>query len=137
MIKISKKSQYGLRAMVCLAKSYKSLPAGRQESQVLSIKKISEKEGVPFEFLEKIVRQLAEAKLVKGKKGVQGGYILARSPAKITTEDIVSVLEGKESAVNCALCGKAKKCMAKNVWKKIDIAINKTLKSITLKDLIS
>jgi DNA-binding IscR family transcriptional regulator len=46
MIKISKKAQYGLRAMVFLAKNYKS-------KSFFSAKTISVKEGIPFEFLEK------------------------------------------------------------------------------------
>ncbi len=133
MIKVSKKSQYGLRAMVLLAKNYND-PKGAP--QVLSTKIISEKEGIPFDFLEKIILQMEKSGLVKSKKGVQGGYILSRSPGKISTNDIVFVLEGKESTVDCSFCGKSKKCLTKNVWKKIDRAINKTLKSITLADLI-
>ena len=129
MIKVSKKSQYGLRAMVLLAKNYKA-------KTVLSTKIISKKEGIPFDFLEKIISQMEKAGLVKGKKGVQGGYVLSRSPAKINANDIVSILEGKEGTVDCSLCGKSKKCLTKNVWRKIDVAINKTLKSITLQDLI-
>ena len=130
MLKVSKKSQYGLRAMVCLAKNYKS-------KYVLSTKTISEKEGAPFDFLEKIILQMEKAGFVKSKKGVQGGYMLSRSPEKITAKDIVSVLEGEDSAVDCSFCKKSRKCLTKNVWRKIDIAIDKTLKSITLKDLIS
>lgn len=129
MIKVSKRSQYGLRAMVCLAKSYKS-------KQILSTKKISEKEGIPFEFLEKIISQLERAKLVKGKKGVRGGYILSKSPKKISANDIVSVLEENKKPVDCALCGRKKGCLTKDVWSKVEIALNKTLKSITLADLI-
>ena len=129
MIKVSKKSQYGLRAMVCLAKSYKL-------KQVLSTKKISEKEGIPFEFLEKIILRLEKAKLVEGKKGVQGGYILARTPNKISANDVVSVLEDNKHPVDCSLCTRKKGCLTKDVWSKVYSALNKTLKSITLKDLI-
>jgi Rrf2 family protein len=129
MLKVSKKSQYGLRAMVLLAKNYKA-------KRVLSTKIISEKEDVPFDFLEKIFSQLEKAKLVIGRKGVQGGYMLSRSPAKITVNNIVSILEGKESTVDCTFCGKSKDCLTKNVWKQIDIAIDKTLDGITLAKLI-
>jgi Rrf2 family protein len=125
---ISKKSQYGLRAMVLLAKSYKL-------KQIISTKEISQKEGVPFDFLEKILSNLEKAKLVKGKKGIGGGYVLAKNLNKITAKDIFKTLENT-TAVNCSFCGKSKKCLAKNVWRKIDIAIDKTLKSITLADLI-
>lgn len=135
MIKVSKKSQYGLRAMVLLAKKYKS-------KQVLSTKMISEKEGVPFDFLEKIISQLEKVGLVKGKKGVQGGYILSKNPKKISVNDVVSVLERPTSGypqklVDCSLCGRKNKCLTKNVWSKVNSTLNKTLDSITLQDLIS
>lgn len=129
MIKVSKKSQYGLRAMVMLAKNYKA-------KNIVSTKIISKEEGIPFVFLEKIISKLEKAHLVKGKKGVLGGYILARNPAEITVNDIVAVLEGEEDAVDCSLCGRVKKCLTKNVWKRIDIIIHQTLKSITLANLI-
>lgn len=133
MIKISKKSQYGLRAMVCLAKHYNP-PAGGKE--VCSTKTISEIEGIPFDFLEKIISQLEKAKLVKGKKGVQGGYILSMPPKKISVKDIISVLEENKKPVNCALCARIKKCSAKNVWSKLNDSLNKTLNSIKLSDLV-
>ncbi len=129
MIKVSKRAQYGLRAMVCLAKSYKS-------KQILSTKKISEKEGIPFEFLEKIILQLEKAKLVEGKKGVMGGYMLSIPPKMISTNDIVSVLENNKKPVDCTMCGRSKECLTKDVWSKVDFALNKTLTQIKLSDLI-
>lgn len=129
MIKVSKKSQYGLRAMIYLAKNYKL-------KRVISIKKISEEEGIPFGFLEKIVSQLEKSGLVKGKKGIGGGYILAKSPRKISASDIVFLLEDNKKSVNCALCCKKGKCASKNVWAKVDLVLAKTLKSIKLSDLI-
>jgi Rrf2 family protein len=129
MIKISKKSQYGLRAMVCLAKNYKT-------KQIFSTKTISEKEEIPFDFLEKIISQLEKEKLVKGKKGVRGGYILYKPPQKISVKDIMFVLEDNKKPVDCAFCGRSKKCLTKSVWSKLEMAFNKTLEAITLKDLI-
>jgi Rrf2 family transcriptional regulator, cysteine metabolism repressor len=79
---------------------------------------------------------MEKANLVKGKKGVLGGYILSRSPNKISTEDVVSVLETNKKAVDCSLCGRKGKCLTKTVWGKIDDSFNKTLKSITLAKLI-
>ena len=126
-MQISKKSQYGLRAMVYLAK--------KKSKGFFSLKNISKKEGIPFDFLEKIMSELEKTKLVKAKKGIQGGYILAKAPQKITAKDIVEALENT-TAVDCSFCGKSRKCLSKNVWKKIDDSISKTLKSITLKSLI-
>jgi len=127
-MQISKKSQYGMRAMVFLAKNYKN-------KTVVSLKEISQKEMIPFEFLGKIVSQLEKAKLVKGKSGIGGGYVLVKSPEKITAKDIVEVLEETQS-VNCALCGKKNKCASKSVWGKVDLAIVKALKSVKLSNLI-
>ena len=124
-MQISKKTQYGLRAMVYLAKTKK----------VTSLKNISENEGIPFDFLEKIMSELEKRKLVKGKKGIQGGYILSVKPNKITAKDIVETLE-KTITVDCSMCGISKKCLTQNVWRKIDNSIQKTLKSITLATLI-
>jgi Rrf2 family cysteine metabolism transcriptional repressor len=134
MIKISKKSQYGLRAMVLLAKKYND-PKGTP--QILSVREISKQEAIPFEFLEKIILQLEKVKLVKSKKGVLGGYILSRSPKKISAKNIVNVLEKNKKAVDCTLCGKKSKCLTKNVWMKVESALNNTLDSITLESLIS
>lgn len=128
-MQISKKAQYGLRAMVCLAKNF-------ERNDFLFLKEVSKKEDIPFDFLEKIILILKKEGLVKGKKGFGGGYILNKLPKNITVFDIVRVLEKTTTPVNCALCGKIRKCAAKNVWKKVDYAISKTLNSITLKDLI-
>ena len=127
-MQISKKSQYGLTAMVYLAKKF-------AENKPITLKEVSRQETVPFNFLEKIILDLERAGLVRGKKGIGGGYILSKNPNKITAKDIVEILENT-TAVDCSFCGKSKKCLTKKLWRKIDIAINKTLQSITLKNLI-
>ncbi|MFH1968356.1 MAG: Rrf2 family transcriptional regulator [bacterium] len=127
-MKISKRAQYGLRAMVYMAKNQK-------KGNVIPLKETSKAEAIPFNFLEKIIGQLEKAGLVSSKKGVQGGYILAKKSKNITAKDIVEALENT-TAVDCSFCGKSKKCLTKNVWRKIDYSINKTLKSITLARLI-
>jgi Rrf2 family protein len=126
-MQVSKKAQYGLRAMVYLAK--------KNNKEFFSLKDISRQESIPFDFLEKIMSKLEKKGLVRSKKGVQGGYGLAKKPQKITAKDIVETLENT-TAVDCSFCGKSRKCLTKNVWKKINDSISKTLKSITLKDLI-
>ena len=133
-MKISKKAEYGLTAMVHLAKSL--LAQAGKSNKAVSIRQISNIEGVPFEFLSKIFSNLEKGKLVVGHHGANGGYSLAKNPGKIAIIDIIELLEDINT-VNCRLCARAKKCLAKNVWSKIDLAIIKTLKSITLKDLIS
>lgn len=127
-MKISKKSQYGLRAMVYLAKH-------SSEKEVCSIKEISKKENIPFDYLEKIVSELEKADLVKAKKGVQGGYFLAKESRQITAGEVVRVLESTVP-VSCLGCQMARICSTKNVWDKVQDSVDSTLDSMTLADLI-
>lgn len=131
-MKVSKKAQYALTAMLHLAKNY-----GRtaKKEKAVSIREISNIEKVPFEFLGKIFSDLEKAKLVKARHGMNGGYVLAKNPNKITAMDVVGLLENINT-VNCRFCAKSKKCLTKNVWGRVDRAIGKTLDSITLIDLI-
>lgn len=124
-MKVSKRAQYALTAMVHLAKNKKTV----------SIREISNLEKVPFEFLSKIFSGLEKANLVLAKHGANGGYVLARNPSKITAMDIVGLLDGI-NAVDCKFCPKLEKCLTKNVWGKVDMAVAKTLASITLSDLV-
>jgi Rrf2 family protein len=133
MIKISTKSQYGLRAMVYLAKFPK---------QISSIKTISDNEDIPFDYLEKIISKLEKSGLINSKKGVQGGYSLAMDSSKIKIGDIVRALEGDIVLVKCisnqkgCVCPRDKKCLTKSFWKKIQDSLNNAFDSLTLKDLI-
>lgn len=114
--------------MVHLAKRFKA-------KKMVPLKDIAKTEAISFDFLEKILLELEKSKLIKSKKGFGGGYILAKSPSKITAKEIIDPLENT-IAVDCSLCGKNKNCISKNVWHKIDSAVDKTLKSIKLSTLI-
>lgn len=134
-MRISKKTQYGLRAMVFLTKFSK-------KKKLCCLKKISQDEGIPFPFLEKIISKLVKEKLVKAKKGSRGGYFLAKKPEKIKVGQIVRILEGITAPVKCLekkidfVCPKEKSCAAKKLWKKLQKSLDLTLNSITLTDLL-
>jgi len=135
MFKISTKSQYGLRAMVYLA---------RFQDKICPLRVISKKEGISFDYLEKIILKLEKTGLIKAKKGSQGGYFLGREPSKIKIGEIIRTLEGNAGLVKCITlgkggkyhCPKERECLTKNFWKKIQDSLNSALNSITLADLI-
>ena len=132
-MKISKKAEYGLMAMIFLAKN----PVHKNGRGVFSLREISAETRTSFVFLEKIFADLEKVGLVRGIKGVRGGYVLTKSPKKINAHDIVSVLDGNpQEIVDCSRCIKKGNCSAKTVWAQVEMALNKTLKSITLADLI-
>ena len=130
-MRISKKTQYGLRALVYLANP-------RLKNKICPLKKISEDENIPFNFLEKIFSKLEKANLINAKKGVQGGYFLAKKPEKIKIGEITEALEEKINLVKCFqyYCPREKKCLTKNFWQKLDKAVNSALNSVTLANLI-
>jgi len=126
-MRISKRAQYGLTAMVHLAHN--------KNKRAISVREISNMERVPFAFLNQIFSALEKAGLVRGKHGANGGYFLTKSPSKISVLDIVGLLE-HVNTVNCSHCPKLKKCLTKDVWYKVDKTIEKTLGSIKLSGLI-
>lgn len=130
-MRISTKSQYGLRALIYLAKLKK----------VSSIKEISKNEKIPFHYLEKILVKLEKGKIVKAKKGPKGGYFLSRSPATINLKEIFKTLDGDFVAIKCLgekkqICPNQNKCLAKIFWFNFKKSTDKMLKKITLKSLI-
>lgn len=128
-MKMSKKTQYGIRAMVHLAKN-SSL------EEVVSLREISKNQGIPFDFLEKILSALEKEKLVKAKKGPRGGYFLARSPDEIKVLEVVKTLEGEISPVSCTGCPYSRSCSPKGLWEEVESSLEAKLGETTLSDLI-
>ena len=132
-MKISAKSQYGLRAMVYLAKN---------PDKVCSLKLIAQEENIPFDYLEKIVSKLEKANLVKSKKGSLGGYFLEKGPREVTLGEIITAVEEKSAMIRCAqeqedcYCSDAANCSTKIFWQQIQDSFAAVVNSKTLSDLI-
>lgn len=138
-MKISKKSEYGLRAMVRLAKldkNTKGIKSIASDKKYASIREIANLEHMPFEFLAKIFEKLERAKLVKASRGANGGYCLAKPANKITPADIVAVLEEEVATAHCSGCPMAGGCGSQQVWSEVQQSLDKSLSEKTLADLI-
>lgn len=85
-MKLSKKSRYGLRALIDLAVNSKY--------EHVSLCSIAERNSISPQYLEQVFASLRRAGIVKGIKGSQGGYLLAREARSITVAEILEVLEG-------------------------------------------
>ena len=75
-MKLSKKAEYALRALLALA--------AWPESDPQSVRALSAEHELPRKFLETVMRELRQAGLVESAPGKQGGYTLARAPASVT-----------------------------------------------------
>jgi len=135
-MKISKKTEYGLKAMVFLAKNPIRKAAKGAPQSPFSLREIAAKTKISFGFLERIFSKLEKAGLVKAKLGVRGGYFLAKPAKKISVADIVVVLEEDLEVVHCQGCPMAGGCSSASMWQEVEQSINKTMGKKTLADLI-
>src|SRR5689334_24000259 len=85
-MKVSTRGDYAARALLSLALHGSERPT--------SVKEIAERTGLPQPYLEQILLALKGAGLVRSKRGVGGGYVLARPPSEITLSEIVSAVDG-------------------------------------------
>lgn len=110
----------------------------KNNGKVFSLKEVSKREGIPFDYLEKIISRLKRANLVLAKKGIKGGYFLARPSSKIKIGQIIKALEKRKHQIKClfSYCPRENICSAKIFWKKLERAINFTLNSTKLSQLI-
>jgi len=91
-MRLSKKAEYGLRALAVMARGRKSW----------SIQELSEAEHIPAKFLEQILLSLRHAGLLTSRRGMMGGYSLARPASEITVGEIIRSLEGPIALLPCA-----------------------------------
>jgi cysteine synthase len=130
-MKVSTKGRYGLRAMIELATRYTTGP--------IFIGTISVNQGVSLKYLHAILTELKKAGLVRSLRGRTGGYVLARSPARITLQDIFHALEGPLSLVDClqekGACPREGICTTRDVWSDLSRSIDEILGQTTLQEL--
>ncbi len=127
-MKISSKAHYGLQACFLLA---------RANGKAVSAKELEKEIGVSCKYLERIMRTLTGAGVVKAVRGTQGGYYLVKSASETTAGDVVRALEDDLEIIDCVKNGTCVKCSSSAVWRKLYDGINAVLNSITLADMVS
>ena len=125
-MRLSSKSQYGLKACFILSKHY--------ESRCISASTLEKEIAVSNKYIEKIMRMLSYAGIIQAVRGAAGGYKLARAPQEITIGDVVRALEDNMEIADCitASC----RCAAGDVWRMLYQGINQVLDSMTLQSLL-
>ena len=134
---LSKKTKYGLQALLSLAREYGQGP--------LLIADLAEREGIPRKFLEYILLQLKNAGLLQSRKGKGGGYSLAKPPGEISVGRAVRILEGPLAPVPCVSviayrkcpeCQDEQTCGIRLVMKDVRDAIAKVLDNTSLQEML-
>lgn len=133
MLKLTKKADYGLIAMRHLAE---------YSAEACSAKDLAEAYGIPQEALAKILQRLAKAGLLLSHHGVNGGYILAREPRKITAFDVIQAIEGPLFMTSCHTsrrgeCEQSPRCTVREPLRRVGESIQGVLMRLTIADMRS
>lgn len=131
-MKISTRGRYALKMMIEFAMN---------EGKPTKIIQVANSQGISEKYLEQIVSLLVKAGFVKGQRGANGGYTLAKEIKAYSVGDILRVTEGSLAPISClednySECDKAHICVSRNLFKKIDDAITEVVDNINLKDLL-
>jgi len=122
-MKISTKGRYSLRMLLDLAE--------HKDGGFISLKDISERQGISKKYLEQIVALLSHPDILRTNRGNKGGYMLAKEPDKYTVGEILRITEGGLYPVERTDFYKTLW-----VWNGLDKVINEYLDSITLQDIL-
>ena len=135
-MKVSTRGDYASRALLSLALHGATVTP-------TSVRDIADRTGLPQPYLEQILLALKGAGLVRSKRGVGGGYVLARAPEEISLAQIVAAVDGPivagdfgEPHENGA-CDHEGQCILLAVWADLGQQIREQLQSLTLADMVS
>ena len=131
-MKLSTRARYGTRALLDLAR--------HQGKEPVQLKDIANRQNISLHYLEHIIAPLVGARIVRSTRGARGGLQLIRHPREIKLSEVVRLLEGATAPVECVSnpegCPRADFCVTREVWSEMKKAMDDTLNSITLQDLV-
>lgn len=133
MLQVPRRVEYALRAIVTLA--------GASPGERLSFKDIADTHDIPRDYLAKILRQLVDAEIIESRRGANGGYRLARSPADVS---FLEIIEAADSPVAVNLCTEngigcchSADCVLATVWQRAENAMRDVFATTALADVLA
>ena len=130
---VSTKGRYALRVMLDLAE--------HADEGVVPLKDIALRQEVSKKYLEIIVRDLVQGKLIRGSSGKGGGYRLCRRPQDYTVGEIIELTEGTLAPIACLAadageCPRKDRCRTLPFWHEFDTMVHDFFYSRRLSDLL-
>jgi len=132
-MKLSRKGEYALRAMLYLSLNYQGKP--------VRIHDIAKTEKIPVKFLEQILLELKKAGLLKSRRGAGGGYSLIKPPGEINLAQVIRIIDGPLAPLPCVSewayvsCPEEKNCGLYSVMREVRNAIAHILEAVTFEDV--
>jgi Rrf2 family protein len=134
-MRVSTRGDYASRALLSLA-------LRDDLAAPVSVRDLAERTGLPQPYLEQILLSLKSVGLVRSKRGVGGGYVLARSAESITLAEIVAAVDGPIVAGDFGephkdgACNHEGQCVLLGVWADVGNHMREHLSSFTLADMV-
>ncbi len=132
-MKITNRADYALHAMLYVS--------SLESKQVASINEVARAESIPREYLAKILKELVVQGFLKSKRGVSGGYHLARPGKEITFLQVIEAFDGPLDPTNCTKSENKRvghrkgKCAARDHFERIKKGLVKDLGAINFGDI--
>jgi len=104
-MRLSKKGEYAVRALVEIG-----FEARLRPNTLIQISTVAERTNIPEKFLEQILLALRNGGILKSKRGVEGGYSLAKAPEQITLGEVVRLLDGPLAPIPCVSLTAYERC---------------------------
>lgn len=132
-MKLTTRSRYATRMLLDIAMFGGSVP--------VPVKDIARRQRISKKYLEKIIRELKRAGLIKSKRGPRGGHMLSRVASDIRLGDVIRALEGMAGkALDCSRvgpdCAHVTECLTQSMWSKATRIMFESLNNVTLADLL-
>jgi Rrf2 family cysteine metabolism transcriptional repressor len=136
-MRLSKRGEYGLRALQDLAAHYGEGPVPNRD--------LAARNNVPPRFLEQILLTLKHGQIVRSQKGPRGGYYLARPPQQINLAEVVRLLDGPLAPISCVSetayepcgCPDMETCGLRRVMREVRDVVADMMERTTLADLLA
>jgi len=132
MLKISKRVDYGLMALMHLAQN--------PDRAACSAREISETYRIPAELMAKILQKLVKKGVLVSQHGISGGYSLARPASAISAASVIEAIEGPLSMTNCvsgeSYCTQFDRCNVKTPLQRLHEGVIQMLGQLTIEEMV-
>ncbi len=132
-MRVTAKGEYATQAVLYLALQYPG---------VLTIHDIAQRHHIPLKYLEQILLELKRGGVLESKRGVNGGYTLARAPEEISVGEVLRIVDGAFAESSCihneamgGVCVEGQSCGLKQTWRDVQGAVEKILFATTFEDV--
>jgi Rrf2 family cysteine metabolism transcriptional repressor len=131
-MKFSTRARYGTKALLELSLRWGKGP--------VLLKDIARSQEIPLQYLERLIRPLVQAGIIKTTRGARGGISLRKPPREVQLSEVIQLLEGSIAPVACVdnpeLYPRSDRCVTHDIWAELKQAMDGVLKSTTFEDLV-